>query len=325
MDVNNKQQKARYKQTAAMPYPCLYADYVGISANGVIVDYGEKDIASSAGMEFKVTQSADFFQISVQLFTDNEYLLGLIEEKIVQCACEVSCSGTMLKQLISSDRELCVHFEINKRLILGKVHVQVFMLANQAIDDYRNPKAHSDYARSGFAIEKGERLAFFGRFDFDADIEYGKLKTADPFMRFKEVDRSSDHQQVNLTGEKIMVELSREVYQAFTSPRVLRDKRFVSVIHSSVVQNALFYALCNYYRYADEYNDNGDESPYWLRVIKYMIENSPESNTIYKDAKDELLDPDKRNEAALRYSQIILSNPFKRMIEDLKCMFDKEE
>jgi hypothetical protein len=326
MDVNNKQQKARYKQTAAMPYPCLYGDYVGLSADGLILDYGEKDISSSASMDFKVTQTEDNFQISVQLCTDDEYLLSLIAEKSVQCACEVSCSGTMLKQLVPGDGGLCMQFEINKKSIVGKVYVSVYMLANHAIEDYRNPKAHSDYAEAAFAIEKGERLAFFGRFDFDADIEYGKLKTADPFMRFKEVDRSFDYQQIDLTGERIMVELSREVFQIFTSPRVLRDKRFVSVIHSSIVQNALYHALSTYYLFADDENDySGKEPPYWARVIKYMIENSPESSTIYKNAKEELLDPEKRNEAALRYSQLILSNPFKRMIEDLECMFDKEE
>jgi hypothetical protein len=330
MDVNNKQYKARYKQTAAMPYPCLYADYVGLNADGLVVDYGEKDVSSSASMDFKVTQTEDNFQITVQLCTDNEYLLSLIAENSVQCACEVSCSGTMLKQLVTGDGGLCLQFEINKKSIVGKVHVSVYMLANHAIEDYRNPKAHSDYAESGFAIEKGEKLGFFGRFDFDADIEYGKLKTADTFMRFKEVDRSSDYQQIDLTGERIMVELSREVFQIFTSPRVLRDKRFVSVIHSSIVQNALYHALCEYYLYAGEEADYSVEvPPYWARVVRYMIENGPESgkNGKYENAKSELLSdqPKVRNSAALKYSQIILSNPFKRMIEDLECMFDKEE
>src|SRR5690606_5208836 len=101
----------------------------------------------------------------------NNDLKKLLQESKAEFLCEATCTNTVYRENIVSDNSK-IEFEIPKKQVKGKVEFICLLVAKESLFGYSNANAHSDYSGFTFDLDKGDILAFFGEFTFDADIKY---------------------------------------------------------------------------------------------------------------------------------------------------------
>ena len=176
------------------------------------------------------------------------------------------------------------------------------MVAKYPIPNYQNSKAHPDYIGYNFEIDSGDILATFGKFSFNADINYEKLKAVSSFMEVVEnTDKEEKFMNVNLSKGKIEVQLPADDYKLFANDSISKEPKFAPVFHSSIVFNSLLLALYNF----DSYKEM-----LWAKVIAYRLKNEKEFQNISIEEKENIPE----------IAQRLLGNPFKRLISELQVI-----
>ena len=147
-------------------------------------------------------------------------------------------------------------------------------------------------------------LAYFGGFSFNADIKYEKLKAVSSFMEIVE-NEDLKYTYVDLKKNKIEIQLPSETYNLYRSDIISQEERFSPVFHSSIVLNALLTALYNFEEHKDYL---------WAKVIDYRLKNEKQLKDINFDEKENIPE----------IAQMLLGNPFKRLLEGLNVMVESK-
>ena len=113
----------------------------------------------------------------------------------------------------------------------------------------------------------------------------------------------------DLGGDKINIKLPTTMYNQYKES-ILGNKQFSTIIHSSLVFNALVTALL----YINE-----NEETLWARTLKYRIDNSSELES-FRSTLD-----DQDAEEVVKLAQVLLMNPYKRLFESLPGIMDQED
>lgn len=273
----------------SFPHPVLG---VGDAINSNI-ELGNPDINSSV----------DDYKITLKLKQDNEDLANLIGSGKAEYFCEVTCSNTLYRTSITSSSNK-IEFWIPKKAVKGQVQFLCLLIAKENIDEYSNSESHIDYNGYSFDLEKGDILAYFGEFSFNADVKYEKLKAVSSFM---EIVENSDliYTNIDLKKPKIQVELPSEAYKLFQNDNISQETKFSPIFHSSIVLNALITAL---------YNFEEHKEYLWAQVIEYRLKNEPLFNNISIDEKENIPE----------IAQRLLGNPFNRLLEGLNVIAESE-
>ncbi len=261
------------------PYPVLRKDHDDIDGN---IDY---EVSS-------IEEREDAYLININFFIDNEDILTLIRENKAEYAIEVTCSDTLYRKMYLSTKK-SMEFKILKTDVKGKVFAECFILAKKGINNYQNKKAHPDYGNFEINLSKGDVLAYFGRFDFTARIDYKKLKAVASFMEVIEGNGETVH--VNLDSDKILIELPENDFNHYK--KIGKEKTITPVIHASLVLNALLIALHNIEEYSEKL---------WAKALKYRLENEQNLKKIPFD-----------KENIPRIAQLLLGKPFSRLMKQL--------
>ena len=147
-------------------------------------------------------------------------------------------------------------------------------------------------------------LAFFGKFDFDADIKYEKLKAVSSFMEVVEnKDPNTTYTNVDLSKSKIEIQLPTEDYKIFANDSISKEPKFVPIFHSSIVLNALMMAL---------YNIGSHKDSLWAKVIYYRLKMEKQFESLSIE----------ENENIPEIAQRLLGNPFRRLISELQVIVE---
>ena len=265
----------------SLPHPVLRSNYDDIASNIAL------DPAPN------ITESNNTYHITITCEHDNSDLHELINSEKAEYYCEVTCSHTLYRNFVTSqDKTLSI--EIPKKQLKGKVEFSCALLAKSSFTEYQNSNAHDDYTGFRFEIESGDILAFFGKFTFNADIRYEKLKAVSSFMEVvANEDNNVTYTNVNLNKNKIEVQLPLEDYNQFANDSISKEQNFASVFHSSIVLNALLIALYKIEHFRDKL---------WAKTLEYRLNEENIS-----------LDEDNIPE----FAQKLLGNPYKRLMEDL--------
>ena len=178
------------------------------------------------------------------------------------------------------------------------------MIAKVDIVDYSNTNAHPDYSGYTFDIDKGDILAYFGEFSFNADIQYEKLKAVSSFMEIVE-NETEKYTIIDLKKNKIEIQLPSESYKIFSSDTVSQEEKFASIFHSSIVLNALLIALYN----LEEHKDY-----LWAEVIRYRLDNELQFKNLSVEDK----------ETVPEIAQRLLGNPFERLLNGLNIIVETQ-
>lgn len=244
-------------------------------------------------VQFELTADARNYTFKIDLKFDNLDIKHLIESKKAAFSCEYECSRTMMRCCKIS---LEPHFSIviPRNAVNGRINFNCYVSVKEPVPGYCNQGFNPDYDGFTFDMEPGDILVLFPQFHYDADIRYDKLQAAGSFMQIRE---SNLHEQVffDISGNKIEILLPPEHYRLYCNPIV---KGAAEIIHSSLVLNALTYALLNI--------ENHKQTT-WAKTIYYRIENEEEFS------KTDLLEPSNIPGLAQR----LLKDPYRRLFNTI--------
>lgn len=257
------------------------------------------DVMPSPSMQYSQRSDKFYYYIDIDIDMQNEGIQELIESGKVVYVCEVECPTTYLRKGILSATPH-IEIKIPRKEVARTVTFQCTATVIEDIDDYENEGFHEDYKGFTFRLTPGDLIAYFGDFTFEADIQYDKLKSVDSMMSISERSDITEP-QFNLAKDKIDIQLPNAIYKQYKE--FGKKMEYASIIHSSLVLNALTYALYNI-----------DEEVYqdklWVRTIKWRLDNEMELKSLG-------IDPFESNEGIPQLAQAMLGNPYKRMFEGL--------
>ena len=249
-----------------------------------------------------IEEEKDYFVIHIDLDVDNEDIQNLIDKESAEYACEIDCPTTFYRRVLKS-KTPAFDVRINRKDVAERVYFDCTVTAIKPINSYSNKAFNEDYKGFVFNLGPGDLLAFIGKLHYDADVNYEKLKSAGSFVTI-----IKGHDENNtiyyLANPKIEIQLPPSLYEDYRI-NFNNPGNHANIFHSSMVLNALVYALLNY--------DEGDHSDLlWARTLKDRIELEPglsQYSGVFEKEKDPML--------VLKFAQALLSNPYKRLLETM--------
>lgn len=250
-------------------------------------------------VQLEISSDIDSYKIDITLTQNNKTIKDLISRGVAEYTCEIDCQKAFLRESVAS-KTPTFSFSIPRRKVNGRVYLNGFVTVKESIPEYSNPDFNEDYEGFTFDLEPGDILVGFPQSYFDADIKYDKLQAAGSFMVIRE-DVTIEETRFDIAGDKIEIVLPSEMYSMFKGG--IGDRN-MEIIHSSMVFNALCFAL---------YNIQENSETLWARCINTRIDTEPELAK-YKDL-------DKLNIPSL--AQALLGDPYKRLFEYLKSQCEE--
>lgn len=250
-------------------------------------------------------KSAKDYVFEVKLSHQNEEIRQLVNEGFADYVCEVSCKETFLRKCFTSQHPF---FKINlaRRDVNGRINFNCFIAVKKTIVAYTNKGFNEDYSGFSFDLSKGDLLAVFPAASYNASIKYDKLFAAGSFMQIIEASDDVDKTWFNLEEDRIYIELPHVLFEQYRKI----GNQFPEIVHSSLVHNALVYALSN----LKSYEDSGK---LWAdSLMQRMAE--PELQP-YSELDDMF--------NVFKAADIILQDPYKRLLDSMEKINDnlKEE
>lgn len=241
-------------------------------------------------------KTATEYQFGITLNQGNKDIAQLVAEGKAEYACEVTCRGTFLRRCYKSSSP---HFDITlgRTEVNGRIEFQCFIATCQPVPDYCNDGFNGDYLGFTFDLEPGDMLAVFPLAWWNTNVKFDKLYAAGSFMQIVEAGDGIDKTWFNLNEDRILIELPHDLFVQYQ--RI--GNSFPEVIHSSLVHNALVYALSN----LSEYQETGK---LWADSLQLRL------------AELHILTSELKNDMSLVYkaADMLLQDPYKRMLDSLE-------
>ncbi|MBR1835888.1 MAG: hypothetical protein IJ783_01240 [Kiritimatiellae bacterium] len=212
--------------------------------------------------------------------------------------CEIKCSSTFLRECAST-RERTFELTLERHQVNGRVEFSLWVVADEALADYRNAAAHEDYRDlEPFEIEKGAPLAFLKSYHWDADLCYEDLTSLRSILKIeKHPDPEAEFPAVDTEGDYVCLFLPGAQYGEFLA--VANNKAVNPVLHSSLLLHALQSALVRYPSCREKR---------WARALARILESDPNRFGAFDPE-----DPKCAADLALR----LLDNPVRKLGESI--------
>lgn len=240
-------------------------------------------------------KTATEFKFIIDVTQHNDEISSLISRGKAEYACEITCSDTYLRKCIHSSE---AHFEITipRRDVKGRINFQCFIAAKTAIKGYTNKDFNEDYYGFSFDIEIGDMLVLFPLISYNTNIKFDKLYAAGSFMQIVEAADNVESTWFDLDEDKIMIQMPRPLFLQYQ--RI--GSQFPEIIHSSIVHNALVYALWH----LEDYKDKGK---LWVDSLLLRLNEAEFSKFDLTDMSQ-----------VYKVADILLQNPYKRLLDSLE-------
>ncbi len=240
-------------------------------------------------------KTATDYQFCIELTQRNKDITRLIQEGKALYACEISCKNTFLRRCYKTS-EPKFDITIGRKEVNGRIDFQCFIAVKEDLPNYVNSDFNADYHGFSFDLEVGDMLAIFPLAWWNTNIKFDKLYAAGSFMQIIEAADGIEKTWFNLDGDRILIEMPHELFVQYQ--RI--GNSFPEIIHSSLVHNALVFALTN----LGEYQDKGK-----LWADSLMVRMSDPQLQQY-----DLTDMTQ----VYRVADILLQDPYKRMLDSLE-------
>jgi hypothetical protein len=239
------------------------------------------------------------YTFGIDLTQRNRDITDLVAEGKAEYACEVTCKDTFLRRCYHSKEP---HFDItlDRKEVNGHIDFLCFIAAKVDILGYTNRDFNEDYYGFTFDLEMGDMLAVFPQAWWNTEIKFDKLYAAGSFMQIVEAADGIDYTWFNLDADRIMIEMPHDLFVQYQ--RI--GNSFPDVIHSSLVHNALVYALCN----LGEYQDKGK---LWADSLMARMADPQLQQYDLSDMTQ-----------VYRVADILLRDPYKRLLDSLEKIAD---
>lgn len=280
---------------ATFPYPVLNPNTDDVSFN--VCTYTP---------DVRVSNNGFAYHLSFTIDIDDPYLKALIEAGFAVYSMEVSCSSTFMIKRASSKNNV-LEVDLPEGSVKGNVEITLTITAVKRIRNYCNPRAHEDYGNQSFDILPGEVLAFFGTEILPTDIKYPKLGSASSFIEIRPYESEDGLMFVDLNTSIIGICLPQSDYTAYETE--IGSPDYKEILYSSIVYNALLYALLNFSNYKDK-------DLIWVKTIRYYLDNVDKFRELAGDPSEPMYD-DEGNEITIldnpetcqKVAQYILNKP----------------
>jgi len=242
----------------------------------------------------------DEYEFKCSLNHNNNQIKENINEGYFSYVCEISNNLTFLRKGI---KQASPDFTItlNRLKLRGPVTFHFYIVCNESFRGYTNIDFHEDYKGFTFDLKSGYIIADFGGKQFDADIQYQKINGVSAFMTIIDGGKDLSMPKYLLDDDFIKIELPNELYCIFKNRSISQSKIYAPIIHSSIVFNALLYALQNY--------DSHQEKA-WAKTLEYRINHDSDLKNYQLDDSDSYFD----------IAQLILKNPYERLFKSLNAL-----
>lgn len=255
-----------------------------------------------------ITADSENYYVKVKIEMDNHDIARLIEEGFAEYGCEVECSKTFfMKWYGFNTPEFTI--ALPRHGVAEKVSFDCRVSVVKDITGYANSEAHDDYKGISFNLPAGSVLASFGKFNYNADIQYDKLHSAGSFITIIEGNDSENTIYV-LDHPKIEIKLPPALFKEYKDKYNKRTSKWADVFHSSIAFNALVYALFSY-------NEDVHKDLLWAKTLDYRISLEP-GLKIYKDTMKT-----KTPREVMELAQSLLGNPYKRMFKTIGTLDER--
>lgn len=243
------------------------------------------------------------FVVSINYSIQNPDIEQLILEKQACFYCEITCSATLYRQVVTGFDPIQI-FMIDKDAVRGKIDFLLLAVASEPIMAYQNTRVHPELAGLATDLEKGDVLGYILETDFIADIAFRKLKAAGSFMEIVSGDKESGNFDVVLDHPKVLIRLPKEDYAKYVRPEIGRNSELASVFQSSVALPALVHALQQITQQSgkDDYRDKP-----WAKTVQWRIENELSALGVVLE-----------DEYVIDIAQHLLGSPVERLLSDLE-------
>ena len=279
----------KYKNVS-LPYPVL-----GIHDD--VYPLLEEDCVQMADP----VKTAVDYTFGIDLTQRNRDITNLVANDKAEYACEVTCKDTFLRRCYHSKEP---HFDItlDRKEVNGHIDFQCFIAAKVDMPGYTNSDFNEDYHGFTFDLEVGDMLAVFPLAWWNTEIKFDKLYAAGSFMQIVEAADGIDKTWFNLDNDRIMIEMPHDLFVRYQ--RI--GNSFPEVIHSSLVYNALVYAL----NYLGEYQDKGK---LWADSLMARMADPQLQQYDLSDMTQ-----------VYRVADILLQDPYKRLLDSLEKIADSQ-
>jgi hypothetical protein len=249
-----------------------------------------------------VVADSDYYYVSVKIEMDNKDIAALIDNGYAEYGCEVECSRTFYMKWFGF-KTPAFTIALPRHEVAEKVSFDCRVSVVKDISGYVNSGAHEDYEGMTFTLPAGSVLALFGKFNYNADIQYDKLHSAGAFITIIE-GNDSENTTYTLDHSKIEVKLPPALFKEYKEKYNKRASKWADVFHSSIAFNALVYAIFSY-------NEDIHKDLLWAKTLDYRINLEP-SLHCYKEVMSTKTPSD-----VMGLAQALLGNPYKRMFKTI--------
>ena len=212
---------------------------------------------------------------------NNEQLKALIEEEKAYHCIRISCKNTRYRTIINFNSH-SFSFKIPSSSIEGKVLFQPLIVSASEIDGYTNEFFNDDYEGISFKVFKGDALAIGEEVSFDANKQIDPLiKVPSIFNIIRDDKRNAPPIEINTTGDKINIILSKENFEKYALLKGLqRDYNHLAPLLSSLfivpaIINVLEEIKSKVESSGDDKEfviDEMEESHRWFKVINNKLD-----------------------------------------------------
>lgn len=249
---------------------------------------------------FHVDQDKKNYYLTPSFTNSNRTIARLIEEGRAAFYMHVECSSTFYrKSIIISGKTKTI--TVCGDYLKGKVEVNFFVCATEAIEDYSIEGAHEDYAGLTFSVRKGDILAFAESETFHADKTYEQIRPLSSIMRvIKNEDLETGIISVNY-NDFIDINMPHAEYNAYFKAK--NDRKIVSTLGCLVALPTLIDAISEIKERKRSNDAEASREDKWFRILEDKLESLEGVN----------LDED----APIVLAQRILENPLRRGLNEL--------
>lgn len=204
-----------------------------------------EDILPLPDFEFKSSESDSDYIFDIDIVINNPSIKYYIDTRQADYVCEVNCKRTFYRECFTS-RKPTVKITLPKNSVSGEVCITLTVNTSRPIDDYSNTRANPAYEGYTFNLETGDILAYIGSITLHTDIMSDEYKAVGSFLHFSKGKPEAEISYY-LGGQDIEIILPREMFEAYT--KRLKGNQYKPAIMSSIVNEALIYALTQYHNH----------------------------------------------------------------------------
>lgn len=180
----------------------------------------------------EVEDNNNFILKNVRVFTNNEHLINMLNEKIAKAVVIIECKSTIFKHIEEIELK-AKDITIPIKNLSGQVEVSSIVYAKQELLNYYSESFIEDYENYKFNIDKYSILAIDDGFTFKIEYDdFEDKKVSSIFSIIKSYNEELKTMKVYPDDRKIKIELPEEQFTKYDS---LKGQEIFSNIFFSII------------------------------------------------------------------------------------------